>query len=78
MNKGDQVETYVPPHPPPPHPTQQEQHYPHTFILKHSSTQYHTKVVALFSNKMCVCLPLISRWLHGLIETYAEPNPDKA
>ena len=26
----------------------------------------------------CVCVPLNSRWLHGLIETYAEPNPDKA
>ena len=41
INKGDQVETY---------PPQQDHHYPHTFIHKHPSTHYHSKVVARFSN----------------------------
>ena len=45
-------------------------------------TLTHTGMVKLYrsSLEMCACayLPLYCRWLHGLIDTYAEPNPDKA
>ena len=47
---------------------------------KHPHTNCHSKVVTYFSKKFCVCacFPCNCRWLHGLIDTYTEPNPDKA